>query len=196
MWKWWIGKTTALHVRHTFLYLSLPSLHDYDRREKAPNFTFYGGREEKKTTFFFFSWTLIQSFRVQVQKNLPTFDKNWTRWSKREKVWSSANALFKWLFRSRRRRCCWKLPYKLCTSQCKPPYPRPGNIEAFAGNFPLFDERNKGLWRLFTTRTAGEWSGVFSTEVDWVEQDSTRFLLKTYSMKQFFFCFSNFDLHF
>ena len=32
-----IGKTTILHVHHTFLYISLPSLHDYD--VKMPNFT-------------------------------------------------------------------------------------------------------------------------------------------------------------
>ena len=35
-----ISKTTTLHVHHTFLYLSLTSLHDYD--VKMPNFTFYG----------------------------------------------------------------------------------------------------------------------------------------------------------
>ena len=32
---------------------------------------------------------------------------NWTRWNKRDKVWSSATSLLKWPFRSRRRRCCW-----------------------------------------------------------------------------------------
>ena len=48
-----IVKTTTLHVHHTFLYISLPSLHDYD--VKMPNFTFCGGREHKTTTFFFFS---------------------------------------------------------------------------------------------------------------------------------------------
>ena len=30
---------------------------------------------------------------------------NWTRWSKRHKVWSNVNILFKWRFCSRRRRC-------------------------------------------------------------------------------------------
>jgi len=34
---------------------------------------------------------------------------NWTRRNKRHKVWGSANALFKWRFRSRRRRRCFKL---------------------------------------------------------------------------------------
>ena len=32
------SKTTTLHVQHTFLYISLPSLQDYD--VKMPNFTF------------------------------------------------------------------------------------------------------------------------------------------------------------
>ena len=31
---------------------------------------------------------------------------NWTRWNKRDKVWSSATSLCKWRFRSRRCRCC------------------------------------------------------------------------------------------
>ena len=30
---------------------------------------------------------------------------NWTRWSKRDKVWSNVNILFKWRFCNRRRRC-------------------------------------------------------------------------------------------
>ena len=34
----WQGKTTTLHVRHAFLYISSPSLHDY--HVKMPNFTF------------------------------------------------------------------------------------------------------------------------------------------------------------
>ena len=36
-----------------FLYISLPSLLDYD--VKIPNFTFFGGREHKTMPFFFFS---------------------------------------------------------------------------------------------------------------------------------------------
>ena len=68
-----ISKTTTLHVHHALLYISLPSLHDYN--VKVLNFTICQGREHKTTTFFFSSWTLIQSFRIQLQKNLPTFDK-------------------------------------------------------------------------------------------------------------------------
>ena len=48
-----LNKTTTLHVHHPFLYISLPSLHDYNI--KVRNFTFCGGREHTTTTFFFFS---------------------------------------------------------------------------------------------------------------------------------------------
>ena len=34
-----ISQTTILHVHHAFLYISLPSLHNYD--VKIPNFTMY-----------------------------------------------------------------------------------------------------------------------------------------------------------
>ena len=36
-----ITKTIILHVHHAFLYISFPSLHDYDL--KMPLFTFYSG---------------------------------------------------------------------------------------------------------------------------------------------------------
>ena len=60
-------------ARASRFFFSLPSLHDYD--VKMPNFTFFGGREHKTTTFFFFSRTLMQYFRIQLQKYLPTFDE-------------------------------------------------------------------------------------------------------------------------
>ena len=46
-----LRKTTTLHVHHTFLYISLPSLHDYD--VKMPNSKFYGGRKQATTNLFF-----------------------------------------------------------------------------------------------------------------------------------------------
>ena len=45
-----LSKTTSLHVRHAFLYISLLLLHDYD--VKMPSFTFYGGRKQATTNFF------------------------------------------------------------------------------------------------------------------------------------------------
>ena len=46
-----LSKTTALHVHHAFLYISLPPLHDYN--VKMPNFTFYGERKQATTNFSF-----------------------------------------------------------------------------------------------------------------------------------------------
>ena len=46
----WQNNNSARASR--FLYISLPSLHDYD--VELLNFTFYGGREHKTTIFFFF----------------------------------------------------------------------------------------------------------------------------------------------
>ena len=56
-------------------YISLPTLYDYDVK-----LLFCGGRKYSTATFFFFSWTPLYT--------------NWTRWSKRDKVWSSADKLF------------------------------------------------------------------------------------------------------
>jgi len=52
---------------------------------KVPNFTFCRGRKHW-TTSFFFSRTLIQSFRIQLQKILPTSDEHIEQ--------DSANTLF------------------------------------------------------------------------------------------------------
>ena len=44
-----ITKTTIIHVHHAFLYISLPSLHDYD--VKIPNFTLHRGSTQATTKF-------------------------------------------------------------------------------------------------------------------------------------------------
>ena len=44
-----ITKTTIFHLHHAFLYISLPSLHDYDM--KMPNFKFYRGSTQATTKF-------------------------------------------------------------------------------------------------------------------------------------------------
>ena len=46
-----LRKTTSLHLHHAFLYISLPSLHNYD--VKMPNCKFYGGRKQATTNLFF-----------------------------------------------------------------------------------------------------------------------------------------------
>ena len=45
------GSVSTLYVFHVFLYISLPSMHDYD--VKMPNFTFFGGRKQATTNFSF-----------------------------------------------------------------------------------------------------------------------------------------------
>ena len=44
-----ISKTTISHVHHAFLYISLPSMHDYDA--KMFNFTLYRGSAQATTKF-------------------------------------------------------------------------------------------------------------------------------------------------
>ena len=49
-----ITKTTILHIHHAFLYISLPSLHDYD--VKMPNFTLYrGSTHQRRRNLLFIS---------------------------------------------------------------------------------------------------------------------------------------------
>ena len=55
-------RQSVMHVHHiffSFLYISLPFLHDYD--VKMPNFTFYGERKQATTKFYFSFWTWIYS---------------------------------------------------------------------------------------------------------------------------------------
>ena len=48
---------------------------------------------------------LWYSLRIQLQKICQHLT-NWPSWNKCDEVWGSANLLFKWRFRSHRRRCC------------------------------------------------------------------------------------------
>ena len=62
-----------LHVPHTFLHISYPSLSDM----KLPNFTrpLYRVGEHNKTQKFSFQLKNGPFDRIQPQKTLPTFDK-------------------------------------------------------------------------------------------------------------------------
>ena len=51
-----LRKTTTLHEHHAFLYISLPSQHDYD--VKMSNCKFYGGRKQATTNLLFLSLNL------------------------------------------------------------------------------------------------------------------------------------------
>ena len=57
----------------------------------------------QRTTSFFFSWTSIHFFGTQLQRKCQHLT-NWTRWNKRDEVWSGATSLFRCRFRCRRSR--------------------------------------------------------------------------------------------
>ena len=63
----------------------------------VPNFMFCGGREHKTTTFVFFSWTSIRRLEFNSRQIRQHF-VYWTSWNRRDKVWSSTNSIFKWVF--------------------------------------------------------------------------------------------------
>ena len=90
-------------MHHAFLYISLPSLPDYN--VKVPEFTFCRGREHKTTTFFSFPelWYSPLEFN---SKNICQHLTKQMRWNKRDKVWTGTTSLFNWCFCSRRHRCC------------------------------------------------------------------------------------------
>ena len=63
-------------MRDTFLYISLPFLHDHN--VKMPSFMFDGGRKQAPTKIPFSFWTWIRLLRIQPKENNHTFD-NWSK---------------------------------------------------------------------------------------------------------------------
>ena len=71
-----LRKTTTLHVHHAFLYISLPSLHDY--YVKMPKFC--GGRKQA-TTNLNLSAVLKKLTSREIRLYLP-FSANWNKHDK------------------------------------------------------------------------------------------------------------------
>ena len=67
-----LSKTTTLHVHHAFLFISLPSLNDYD--VKMPNFTFYGDVNKRRRIFLALFVLEYSPQGNQLQGNSPSFD--------------------------------------------------------------------------------------------------------------------------
>ena len=64
----------------------------------------FGGREQRPSFAFSELWySPLESTSRQIRQHLTS----WTRWNKRDEVWTRANRLFNWRFRSRRRHRCW-----------------------------------------------------------------------------------------
>ena len=76
-----LRKTTTLHVDHAFLYISLPSLHDYD--VKMPNFTFCAWRtltQDNDFLFLFLNFDTPSLLESNSRKNCQHLT-NWTKWN-------------------------------------------------------------------------------------------------------------------
>ena len=64
----------------------------------------FGGREQRPSFAFSELWySPLESTSRKIRQHLTS----WTRWNKRDEVWTRANTLFNWRFRSRRRHRCW-----------------------------------------------------------------------------------------
>ena len=62
------------HMHHAFWYISLPSLHDYDRN--MVNFTRYGGHKQTTSKFSFSFYTRIWFLRIRLKQSLLVFVVN------------------------------------------------------------------------------------------------------------------------
>ena len=85
-------KKTTLHVHHAFLYISL-------------------SRGCTTTTWNFLILRFVEDGNTRQQFSFPELwcsPLEFNPKNKRDKVWGSANSLFKWRFRTRHRSCCLK----------------------------------------------------------------------------------------
>ena len=66
-----MSKTTTLRVHHAFLYISLPSLHNYD--VKWPNFKFIRERERQGDKLYHLGLNSGAVPSLQLQPKFPSF---------------------------------------------------------------------------------------------------------------------------
>ena len=80
--------------------------------------------------------------------------RNWTRWTKRETVWSRATLLFQWRFRGRRRPCCLSSLISV------------GTRRALKNLWLLFAEKATMSWCIWLG-TSLVWVGEVKSNMDW-----------------------------
>ena len=68
-----ISKTTTFHVYHAFFVHFFAVIARLQRESAWIHVLSRTGTQDNN--FLFFSWTLIELFRIQLQKHLPTFDE-------------------------------------------------------------------------------------------------------------------------
>ena len=89
-------------MHHAFSYIFLASLHDSTWKCLISRFVVDMNTRQRLSFSFPELWYGLLEFNFrEICQHLT----NCASWNKRDKVWSSANSIFKWGFRSRRRRC-------------------------------------------------------------------------------------------
>ena len=91
-----MSKTTSLHVHHVFLYILLPSLHNYVM--KWPNFKFTWKRKWQGDKFYNLCPGLGRGPLSSAPIQIPFFLGNWAPWNNREKNWKDAMSIFSDIF--------------------------------------------------------------------------------------------------
>ena len=89
-----------MHVHHAFLYISLPSLHNYD--VKWPNLKFFEDGNAKAINSTISVWTGVRSPLFSSNKNSLLLSNRAT-WDNREMGWKDAESIFSVTF-------SWTLP--------------------------------------------------------------------------------------
>ena len=99
-----MSKTKSLHVHHAFLYISLPSLHNYD--VKWPNFKFTWELERQANKFYHLCLNLGVFPSLHLQPKFPSqfFLSNWATWGiAKKKKRRDAKSIFQERFHGRLR---------------------------------------------------------------------------------------------
>ena len=106
-----VSKKTTLHVHHAFLYIPLPSLHDY--HVKWPNliiiiiiiiiFFFFFLRRQRQGDKFYHLCLHSGTAPLFSSNRNSLFSSDWVTWDNREVVLKDAKSIFQRRFHWRRR---------------------------------------------------------------------------------------------
>ena len=101
-----ISKTTTLHVHHVFFGTFLCRFcMTITCKCRISRWQDVNTRQRLSFSFRDLRYNPLEFNSRNVHQHLT----NWTRWDKRDKVWSGANSLSKWRFCNHRSRCCFSL---------------------------------------------------------------------------------------
>ena len=89
-------------MHHAFSYIFLASLHDSTWKCLISRFVVDVNTRQRLSFSFPELWYSLLEFN---SSDICQHVTNCTSWNKRDNVWSSANSIFEWGFRRRRRRC-------------------------------------------------------------------------------------------